>query len=192
MLKMLILGTVALSLTGTVNAQEKPIGNHLFPETETSEWMRVSHSETHGEGSPAQRAALKIEAFGSDENAIRNQLGKPNSRYVREFPNRHDKSKTNTLVTLEYEGLAIRLLQGMNKTFVTKLYIDNCQLNSPFQRYLCQPVSHVTRQLGPPNVTTETEIIYTIRYGDVGWGPLRMGVNNGQVEWISTRTALHY
>ncbi|MDV6315162.1 hypothetical protein [Idiomarina sp. HP20-50] len=181
--------SLALLLTLSANAytQETSDNKSLFPESTTDEWMSASYYETYRKDSEPHNLTDYLTAFGSDEDAIRNQLGEPLNRYVEEVPNRHNEDETNTEVTLEYDGLVIRLMSWSHKTFITDIYIDNCQLNSPFQSYLCQPVTTIKKRLGKPTVTTGNELIYTTQYGDMGTAPLRLGIKNNKIRWIYVR-----
>lgn len=182
-----LIAIIPFFLTGGAIAQEEPQGDSLFPKSTTDEWMSAPYHLIYRDASEPHNLKDYLTTFGDNEDGIRNRLGEPLNRYVKEFPNRHLDGETNTKVRLEYDGLAIKLLRAPHRTFISGIYINDCQINSPLQSYLCQPVATVINRLGKPTVTTDNELIYTIQYGDIGTAPLRIGIKDDQTRWIYVR-----
>ena len=172
-----------LLYTAMTPAQSPGDTEYYYPQTTHADWV-VSYAETYKESSRPYDLFDLITAFGGDEAAILNQLGAPKQRYERQTENRHEDGVMDTVITLVYEGLTIELLELKHKTFVSRVFIENCELNSPFQNYLCKPLTEVVNQLGDPTVVQDDEVIYTLQHGDIGSSPLRLGITDGKISWI--------
>jgi hypothetical protein len=185
LLKTLVISTLTTTLlyTATTTAQSPGDTEHYYPQTTKADWV-VSYAETYKESSRPYDLFDLITAFGGDQIAIINQLGAPKQRYEWQTENRHKDGVMDTVVTLVYEGLTIELLELKHKTFVSRVFIENCELTSPFQNYLCKPLSEVVNQLGDPTVVQDDEVIYTLQHGDIGSNPMRLGTTEDKVTWI--------
>ncbi|RUO81262.1 hypothetical protein CWI84_00430 [Idiomarina tyrosinivorans] len=181
----IIFATLMLLPTNLL-AQEYLKTSHLYPQTTQADWI-VSYSESYRENSAPYDLYEKITAFGDDETAIVNRMGSPKERFEWKVENRHEPEYMNTVVTLVYDGLVIELLESKYKTFVKRVYLSSCEINSVFQNYMCKPIATVINQLGKPTVRQNDELIYTLQHGDVGANPMRLGIANGEISWIYLR-----
>lgn len=175
--------TAATLCSSIALAQNHSDTQHLYPEKTQANWM-VQDSETYTASSSAYDLYELSDVFGGDQTAILNQLGAPKQRYEWQTENRHEDGVMDTVVTLVYEGLTIELLELKHKTLVSRVFIENCRLNSLFQNYLCQPLSDVISRLGDPTIMQDDEVIYTLQHGDIGSNPLRLGIKDDKIAWI--------
>ena len=177
--------SVSVIASSGVTAQQYLKTEHLYPKTIPDRIVNVSAG--YKSDSLPYGVFEYIDTFGSTEAEIVNRLGEPEERFEWQEENRHESDVKNTVITLVYDGLIIELVEVKQKTFIKRLFIESCEINSPFQNYLCKPVPAVISELGQPRVIFADELIYTLQHGDVGSTPMRMGVKNDKISWIYLR-----
>ena len=177
--------SVSVIAASGVTAQQYLKTEHLYPKTIPDRIVNVSAG--YKSDSLPYGVFEYIDTFGSTEAEIVNRLGEPEERFEWQEENRHESDVKNTVITLVYDGLIIELVEVKQKTFIKRLFIESCEINSPFQNYLCKPVPAVISELGQPRVIFADELIYTLQHGDVGSTPMRMGVKNDKISWIYLR-----
>lgn len=163
----------------------------LFPFRLIGKWYQVPPPLEYDDKSKPYELFKLLWTFGHSEADIINRLGKPTERYVSDRDNRHEPNQKLQYITLQYPNLVIEILKTHHpKTFINRLYIKNCDLDSGFKRFLCQPLIKIEEQLGKPSYKEFDELVYVIKIGDVGEVPLRLILKNDHISEIYIRNLI--
>ena len=159
--------SVSVIAASGVTAQQYLKTEHLYPKTVPDRIVNVSAG--YKSDSLPYGLFEYIDTFGSTEAEIVNRLGEPEERFEWQKENRHESDVKNTVITLVYDGLIIELVEVKQKTFIKRLFVESCEINSPFQTYLCKPV--------PAAVAPQRSIMYAVRC-DLGYNVCRVVSGN--------------